>query len=120
MLLEEFKLELIESSHYTIEKCVEFVINQLEFRDKVLDEYHALGMNILVDKSNVMRALSTKFEKKEMQKVIDDMHKFINEYTEHMSVEEAIAMTKNKKKPKYDSGKRKLMDNLRKEFGNGS
>ena len=58
-------------------------------------------------------------QKKEMQKVIDDMQKFINEYTEHMSVEEAIAMTKNKKKKKYDSGKRKLMDSLKKEFGGG-
>ena len=43
---------------------------------------------------------------------------FINKCTDHISVEEAIAAGKSKKKVKYNSGKARLMADLKKEFGN--
>lgn len=69
LLLEEFKPELIEMSHYTIEKAIAFVQGELEFRNRVLSEYRSLGMNIHLQKADVMRALADKFDRKVMRKV---------------------------------------------------
>jgi len=69
LLLEEFKPDVIEASHYRIANCVEFVKEQMQFRQLVLDEYRKLGKNILLEKNEVMRELSKKFDKKEMRKV---------------------------------------------------
>jgi len=69
LLLEEFKPEIIEAHHYLIEKCLDFVKGEQQFRQDVLSEYKKIGKNILVDKVSVMRAMSTKFEKARMRKV---------------------------------------------------
>lgn len=69
LLLEEFKPEIIEAKHYLIEKCMNFVIGEAEFRESVLKEYKATGMNILLNKVDIMRQLSTKFERNKMKKV---------------------------------------------------
>lgn len=69
LLLEEFKPALVEAAHYQIEKCIVFVTDELEFRQKVLTSYRQLGMNINLQKGEVMRALSNKFEKNKMSKV---------------------------------------------------
>lgn len=76
LLLEEFKPELVEASHYMIEKSIEFVKTQLEFRQRVLDEYKNTGLNIVLDKAGVMRALSTKFDKKDITKVYSTIRDF--------------------------------------------
>lgn len=76
LLLEEFKPELIEASHHTIEKCIDFVHNELRFRQNVLAEYQRLGLNITLQKAEVMRTLSSKFPKKEMRKVYSTIINF--------------------------------------------
>ncbi len=69
LLLEEFDSLIIEAHHYLIEKCVEFVNKEAEFRSKVVSEYKTTGMNILLNKRDVMRLLSEKFPKDKMKKV---------------------------------------------------
>jgi len=69
LLSEEFDQAVIEAHHYLIERCMAEVTEQAEFRGKVLAEYNALGMNIVLNKSEVMRALSEKFPKNMMKKV---------------------------------------------------
>lgn len=69
LLLEEFRQELIDASQNTIERCIEFVKGELEFRQNVLNEYRKMGLNINLQKAEVMRALSGKFERKKMRKV---------------------------------------------------
>jgi hypothetical protein len=69
LLFEEFKPEIVEANHYLIERCVIFIEGEMLFRQKVLEEYRALGKNILLEKVETMRALSTKFERNKMKKV---------------------------------------------------
>lgn len=69
MLLEEFTQEKIDPQSELIERCLVSVMEQAEFRAKVLDEYRAVGVNILTDKAGVMRKLSSKFTKHEMKAV---------------------------------------------------
>lgn len=76
LLLEEFRPELIEASHYQIEKGIEFVTSELEFRQRVLDEYSSTGKNINLHKAEVMRMLSSKFEKGIMRKVYSTITNF--------------------------------------------
>lgn len=69
LLQEEFDALIIEAHHYLIEKCVDFVNREAEFRNKVMDEYKKTGMNILVNKVEIMRHLSTLFPKDKMKKI---------------------------------------------------
>jgi len=76
LLLEEFKPNVIEASHYRIANCVEFVKGQMQFRQTVLDEYRKLGKNILLEKNEVMRELSKKFDRSVMRKVYSAITNF--------------------------------------------
>ena len=69
LLLEEFSETSVEKVHYRISKCLEEVIQKHEFREKVMEEYRQLGMSILTDRGNVMRALSSRFPRKDMRSV---------------------------------------------------
>lgn len=69
LLLEEFEPLIIEAHHYLIEKCVAFVNEEAEFRNRVISEYKATGMNLLTNKRDVMRLLSEKFPKTKIKKV---------------------------------------------------
>jgi len=69
LLLEEFPAEKIEANHYLIEKCIDIVTNEAQFRARVLEAYKATGMNILLQKIDVMRQLSRQFPKDKMKKV---------------------------------------------------
>ncbi len=69
LLLEEFDSQIIETHHYLIDKCVGFVNKEAEFKNKVVTEYKATGMNILLNKRDVMKRLSGKFPKDKMKKV---------------------------------------------------
>ena len=71
MLLEEFTQEKIDPQSELIERCLVSVMEEAEFRAKVLDEYRATGANILTDKAGVMRKLSSKFAKNEIRRVYD-------------------------------------------------
>jgi hypothetical protein len=69
LLLEEFKPEAIEANLDLVERCVSYVNAEMEFRQVVLEEYKKVGMNILLNKREVMRALSEKFDRSKMGKV---------------------------------------------------
>jgi len=69
LLIEEFAPEIVEAKHYLVEKSLAFVLSEMEFRLKILDEYRKLDMNILLNKKEVMRSLSDKFAKNQMKKV---------------------------------------------------
>ncbi len=69
LLQEEFDAHVIEANHHLIDKCIAFVMDEVEFRDNVLTEYKATGMNILLNKADVMRQLSAKFQKNQIKKV---------------------------------------------------
>jgi len=71
LLAEEFTSVQIDKASYRIQECIEFVNDQLEFRNIVLSEYKKIGLNFLLDKAAVMRKFSEsgKVPKKMMQKV---------------------------------------------------
>ena len=69
LLLEEFPKEEIEKVHYSIERQLVEAIKNHEFKLQVLAKYNALGMSILNQKLEVMRALSSKFARGDMKKV---------------------------------------------------
>ena len=69
LLLEEFEAPKVEANHYLIESCIKVVEDALAFRDRVLSEYRAVGVDIKLDKVAVMRKMSEKFERNEMSKV---------------------------------------------------
>jgi hypothetical protein len=69
LLLEEFQKQDVDRMHYHIEKCLSSVISQCQYKQHVLGEYAALGMSVLDSKADVMRALSGKFPKGEIQLV---------------------------------------------------
>ena len=58
LLLEEFEPPKVEANHYLIESCIKVVEDALIFRDRVLGEYRAIGLDIKLDKVAVMRKLS--------------------------------------------------------------
>lgn len=76
LLLEEFEESAIEADHDLIERCVQFVNEEAEFKNKVIAEYKATGINILLNKREVMRQLSKKFPKGQMKKVHSTIMKF--------------------------------------------
>ncbi len=69
LLSEEFDSIKVEANHYLIEKCIAIVEDALIFRDKVLSEYKKIGIDIKLDKANVMRKLSEHFSKNLMGRV---------------------------------------------------
>lgn len=56
-------------------------------------------------------------QKKEMQKLIDSMELFIRDYTDHISLEDALMITKKRKSKVKDTAKDKLKQELRETYG---
>ncbi len=69
LLLEEFNQQEIDKVHYSITKQLVDVKAMFVFKQAVMFEYNQLGLSILTDKVNVMRAMSGKFSRAEMSKV---------------------------------------------------
>ena len=69
LLREEFDDRLVEISHNMIEKCISIVNSELTFRDAVLSAYGEVAGTILLQKADVMRELSGKFDRSKMRKV---------------------------------------------------
>jgi hypothetical protein len=69
LLLEEYEVRDIENFRKYIDNCIEQVNQEVEFRERVLNEYDKLGISIHLNKSAVMRAMSQLFHRSEMQKV---------------------------------------------------
>lgn len=69
LLLEEFSQEQVDKAHYRIGKCLDTVIAKHVFMERILKDYRELGINILDDKVTVMRAMSGKYSRHEMQSV---------------------------------------------------
>jgi len=69
LLLEEYDADKIEANIELIQKCMDLVTNEMEFRQQVLSEYKKLGINVLLNKQEVMRSLSERFDKNKMRKV---------------------------------------------------
>ena len=68
LLLEEDELRDIENFRKYIDHCLVQVNQEVEFRERVLNEYDKLGVSINADKSAVMRAMSQLFNRSDMQK----------------------------------------------------
>lgn len=78
LLLEEYQADDIEKFRPHIEKCVEAVSREQEFRVTVKSAYDVLrgeGLDIRKDKSAVMRALSRQFPRDQMTKVYTALSK---------------------------------------------
>lgn len=70
LLLEEFPEEEVTASQELISRVVREVIEELEFKERVLAAYSALGMPWGVkNRPAVMRALASQFRKQEMKRV---------------------------------------------------
>jgi hypothetical protein len=69
LLLEEYALSEVEKVHLAIMKHLEGVRLQQEFRAEVIEVYREMGMNILIDKVAVMRALSQRFDRSLIRRV---------------------------------------------------
>ena len=71
LLLEEYQADDIERFREHIDQCITEVQADLDFRNRVLDAYAATGKKLADDKADVMRAISSQFEKREMKKVFN-------------------------------------------------
>lgn len=69
LLLEEYAQEDIDKFRQHIDACITDAVEQLAFRDGVLDAYAKLGLRLTDDKAAVMRALSAQFPRNQMKKV---------------------------------------------------
>lgn len=56
-------------------------------------------------------------QKKEMKRLIDSMEQFIKDYTDHISLEEALKITKKRKSQPKKTAQDKLKEELRKTYG---
>jgi hypothetical protein len=69
LLLEDYPDEEIEKYRPHIDEIIADVNEQVRFREQVLTAYDALGLDIVTQKNEVMRALSQQFPKPLMRKV---------------------------------------------------
>lgn len=69
LLLEEYEDDDIENFREYIDDCVKSVLEECEFKERVLSNYDELGMSIHTNKQEVMRAISQDFKRQEMKKV---------------------------------------------------
>jgi len=69
LLLEEYELRDIENFRKYIDNCIVQVNQEVDFRERVLNEYDKLGISIQAEKGAVMRAMSQIFNRSDMQKV---------------------------------------------------
>jgi hypothetical protein len=76
LLLEEYSQDAIDRFREHVDKCIEEVQSDLEFRMRVLDAYEATGMKISEDKGAVMRVLSQQFSRSEMKYVYHVVENF--------------------------------------------
>ena len=69
-VLSEDNTELeIDKVYYGIGKYLKETQVDMQLRRSVISEYQTLGMNIITNKKDVMRTMSTKFKKDEMKRV---------------------------------------------------
>ena len=78
LLLEEYEQHEIDRFRVHIDRCIEEVNAELDFRNRVLDAYEDVGISIAGDKGAVMRAIAAggEFSKPEMKKVFTVISKF--------------------------------------------
>ncbi|MBI4606833.1 MAG: hypothetical protein HY721_33120 [Planctomycetes bacterium] len=69
LLLEEYGEEDIEAFRVHIDDCIRQVQREVEYTKRVLEAYAGTGLSIVTHKAEVMRALSTRFDRGEMKKV---------------------------------------------------
>jgi hypothetical protein len=69
LLLEEFDEDKIIFAKNRINKIVEDINFEIKTREKIMEEYRALGVSIEEDKGTVMRHFSKLYNKKLMQRV---------------------------------------------------
>lgn len=56
-------------------------------------------------------------QKKDMQRLIDNMESFIRDYTDHISLEDALKITNKRKSQPKKTAQDKLKEELRKTYG---
>jgi len=72
LLLEEFTPLQITASTNRIEKAVEYVVNRMLWREKVLTAYNACGLSLETHgKDVVMREMAKRFERGQMREVFN-------------------------------------------------
>jgi hypothetical protein len=69
LLLEEYSQAEIDAFRGHIDACMEAVNEELRFRDRVLEAYDRVGIQLSEDKAAVMRGLSDEFPRGLMKKV---------------------------------------------------
>jgi hypothetical protein len=69
LISEEYSWELIDLSKDLILRCIAQAKKVFAFKADVILKYQATGKNILIDKAEVMRAMSQLFSKKDMRRV---------------------------------------------------
>lgn len=69
LLTEEFDQILVNDNSALVSSCLNFVIKENNFKEKVLTEYKNIELNIHLNKTKVMQEMSKHFEKNQMKKV---------------------------------------------------
>lgn len=69
LLREEFTQYEVEKLHFNVVRYLGLVKEQVYFTSRVIEEYNKIGMSVLENKIEVMRALSGKFQRAQMSKV---------------------------------------------------
>ena len=79
VLSEDYTQQEIDKIYYGIEKNLSDIQKQIEFKNLVLAEYKILDMNILANKKDVMRSLSTKFKREDMKHIFSIIMSYVGE-----------------------------------------
>ena len=69
LLLEEYQEDDIKKFRPIIDECIRMVRANCEFQERVMVEYHKVGISLEEDKGAVMRAMSKVFSREDMKKV---------------------------------------------------
>jgi hypothetical protein len=69
LLLEEYSEEDIRAFLPHIHECIARVREEMEFAERVMAAYAETGLSIHTQNNEVMRALSARFERREMKRV---------------------------------------------------
>ena len=69
LLQEEYSQQEIDKIYYKIGKYLDYVIDKHIFVEEVLRDYRNINISILDNKSKVMKVLSSKYNRKDMQRV---------------------------------------------------
>lgn len=76
LLVEEWDEAEIEANRGLVRNCISLVTEEAEFRRDVVEAYRATGLNVRLNKAEVMRDMADRYPKSKMRKVYSIIDSF--------------------------------------------